>query len=198
MLFVVGLTAIVRGVIVPITGMTEVMRRLAEGDRSIAIPAITRRDEVGAMARAIQVFKDNALRVEAMESENDVRAQTEAERRDEIHKIADELDHAIGRIVQTVTSTSAEMESAASKLAGAADSTQQLAGNVAATSQQSCASADRPPRPAPRSRRRRRRSAARCGNRRTSRAPRCARRRKPTPGFPSCRPPPTASATSSI
>ncbi|WP_022720272.1 methyl-accepting chemotaxis protein [Rhodopseudomonas sp. B29] len=140
-LFVVGLTAILRGVIAPITRMTEVMRRLAEGERSIAIPAITRRDEVGAMARAIQIFKDNALRVEAMESEKDVRARAEAERRDEIHKIADDLDRAIGRIVQTVTSTSAEMEAAASKLAGAADSTQQLVGNVAATSQQSCASA---------------------------------------------------------
>ncbi|WP_322514525.1 methyl-accepting chemotaxis protein [Rhodopseudomonas palustris] len=141
LLFIAGLTGIVKGVIAPITGMTEVMRRLASGDRSVAIPAIERGDEVGAMARAVQVFKDNALRVEAMQSENDIKAQAEADRRTEMHKLADDLDRAIGRIIQTVTSTSTEMEVAARQLAGSAESTQRLAGNVSAAAQQSCASA---------------------------------------------------------
>ncbi|MCP9628781.1 methyl-accepting chemotaxis protein [Rhodopseudomonas palustris] len=141
-LFVVGLAGILKGVVAPMTRMTEVMRRLAAGDRDVEVPAIGRRDEVGAMAQAVQVFKDNARRVEVMESEKDIRSRADAERRTEIHSIADDLDRAIGRIVQTVSSTSAEMEAAASKLAGAADSTQQLATSVSATSQQSCASAE--------------------------------------------------------
>ncbi|UYO48923.1 methyl-accepting chemotaxis protein [Rhodopseudomonas palustris] len=141
LLFVAGLTAIVKGVIVPITGMTEVMRRLASGDRAVAIPAIERGDEVGAMARAVQVFKDNALRVEAMESEQGIKARADADRRAEMHKMADDLDRAIGRIVQTVTSTSTDMEAAARQLESGAETTQHLATTVAAASQQSCATA---------------------------------------------------------
>ncbi|AVT78707.1 chemotaxis protein [Rhodopseudomonas palustris] len=141
LLFVAGLTAIVKRVIVPITGMTEVMRRLASGDRAVAIPAIERGDEVGAMARAVQVFKDNALRVEAMESEQGIKARADADRRAEMHKMADDLDRAIGRIVQTVTSTSADMEAAARQLESGAETTQHLATTVAAASQQSCATA---------------------------------------------------------
>jgi methyl-accepting chemotaxis protein len=141
LLFIAGLTGIVKGVIAPITGMTEVMGRLASGDRSVTIPAIERGDEVGAMARAVQVFKDNALRVDVMESEKGASARADANRRAEMHKIADDLDVAIGRIVQTVTATSTEMEAAAGQLAGTVDSTQRLATTVASASKQSSATA---------------------------------------------------------
>ena len=49
--------------------MTNVMKGLAGGDLAVAVPALNRGDEVGAMARAVQVFKENALRVQSMESE---------------------------------------------------------------------------------------------------------------------------------
>lgn len=45
----------------PLKVMTEAMRRLAGGDMTASVPSLTRRDEIGAMAAAVQVFKANAL-----------------------------------------------------------------------------------------------------------------------------------------
>ena len=57
-----GLAAIIgRSIARPITGMTAVMARLAAGDRAVSIPARLRGDEIGDMARAVEVFKDNMI-----------------------------------------------------------------------------------------------------------------------------------------
>ncbi|WP_374573350.1 methyl-accepting chemotaxis protein [Phenylobacterium sp.] len=66
----------------PISAMTAVMSRLAGGDNSVDVPAAERRDEVGAMAKAVLAFKDAALRKIALEAESaDARAAADAERR---------------------------------------------------------------------------------------------------------------------
>jgi methyl-accepting chemotaxis protein len=65
----------------PIAAMTTAMRRLADGDNTVAVPAVGRRDEIGAMAAAVLTFKDAAiekLRVEAEAA--DQRRQAEDER----------------------------------------------------------------------------------------------------------------------
>ena len=65
----------------PINNMTSAMRRLAEGDSSVEVPARGRKDEVGEMAEAVQVFKDAAIEKARLESQTDEqRRQTEAER----------------------------------------------------------------------------------------------------------------------
>ncbi|MCF8466384.1 MAG: MCP four helix bundle domain-containing protein, partial [Sneathiella sp.] len=53
----------------PITGITEVMAKLAEGDNTVEIGAQDQKDEIGEMARAVQVFKDNALEQQRLEAE---------------------------------------------------------------------------------------------------------------------------------
>ena len=67
-----------RGITQPVGAMTGAMNRLAEGDLEAHIPAKENRDEIGEMAKAVQVFKDNAIRVREMEAE-----QAEAKRRAE-------------------------------------------------------------------------------------------------------------------
>ncbi|WP_315706460.1 MULTISPECIES: sensor histidine kinase [unclassified Bradyrhizobium] len=64
-----GIAGVVKGVIHPIVKMTDVMQRLASGELESEIPSLGRKDEVGAMAGAVQVFKENALRVRAIEEE---------------------------------------------------------------------------------------------------------------------------------
>ena len=64
-----GIFGVAFGVIRPIAAMTDVMKGLAGGDLNVSVPALSRDDEVGAMARAVQVFKDNAQRVLSMEAE---------------------------------------------------------------------------------------------------------------------------------
>jgi methyl-accepting chemotaxis protein len=52
---------LVRGITRPMLAMTGAMTKLAGGDLEVAIPALDKRDEIGAMAQAVQVFKDNAV-----------------------------------------------------------------------------------------------------------------------------------------
>src|SRR4051812_23125681 len=58
-----GVLGVGTGVVRPITAMTGVMKRLADGELDVSIPSLARKDEVGAMAMAVQVFRENALRV---------------------------------------------------------------------------------------------------------------------------------------
>ena len=53
----------------PIAAMTRAMQRLSEDDPLIRIPGAGRRDEIGGMAAAVQVFKDNVLRLHEAKSE---------------------------------------------------------------------------------------------------------------------------------
>ncbi|MFM9844862.1 MAG: methyl-accepting chemotaxis protein [Dongiaceae bacterium] len=78
--FVLTLTwALGRGMLRPITGMTDAMSRLAKGEDA-AVPALDRRDEVGKMAQALQVFKNNAIEKARMEAQ--AKAEEEKKRQD--------------------------------------------------------------------------------------------------------------------
>jgi methyl-accepting chemotaxis protein len=120
--------------------MTLAMRELASGRLDLAIPGVGRRDEIGAMAAAVEVFKGNAierLRLEAEAKEGERRAA--AQRRADMHRLADEFQDAVGAIVNTVSANSTQLEAAAGILTKTAAVTQQLSGSVAAASEQASA-----------------------------------------------------------
>ena len=105
---------VARGVSRPIGGMTAAMSRLAARDMSVAIPGIGRRDELGSMASAVQVFKDSMIeseRLRAEQKEAEVRA--EAEKRAAMNKLADEFEASVKGVVQTVSSAATELQSTA-------------------------------------------------------------------------------------
>jgi len=133
-----GVLGVGIGVVRPITVMTGVMGRLADGSLDISIPSLERRDEVGAMAKAVQIFRDNARRVRDMEIEQvALKQRSEAERRDAMRRVAGDFEATIGEIVKVVWSASTEIEDAAATLTTSAESTQALSATVAAASSQS-------------------------------------------------------------
>ena len=70
-----------RSITVPLRRITSAMRRVAEGEFSISVPDLTRSDEVGSIAKAVEIFKSNGLKNQATEAEMvQTRARTEAER----------------------------------------------------------------------------------------------------------------------
>ncbi|KAA0678765.1 methyl-accepting chemotaxis protein [Roseomonas genomospecies 6] len=73
--------AVARSIVKPVVSMTETMTNLAGGDLTVTIPALANRDEIGQMAQAVQVFKDNAIQKKAMDEAE--RERLEAERRAE-------------------------------------------------------------------------------------------------------------------
>ena len=133
-----GIAGVAKGVIQPIIKMTEVMKRLAGGELGSEIPSLGRKDEVGAMAGAVQVFKENALRVRAMEAEQALAAgKAEADRKAAMLEVAEGLEEAVGNVVRMVSSASSEIETAAGSLTRTAETTQELSATVAAASAQS-------------------------------------------------------------
>jgi methyl-accepting chemotaxis protein len=133
-----GIGGVAKGVIRPIVGMTGVMERLAGGELESVIPSLGRRDEVGAMASAVQVFKENALRVRAMEAEQALSSRKAAEEKQAVmRQVADGFERAVGNILKTVSSASSEIEAAAGSLTKTAETTQELSATVAAASEQS-------------------------------------------------------------
>jgi len=125
------------GVARPITAMTETMRRLAGGEMSAEIRGVERKDEIGKMAGAVLVFKDNAIETERMRAEKLEGDRIAAERhKQDMHKLAEAFEGAVGEIVATVSSASTQLEASASTLTVTAERSQQLATRVAAASEE--------------------------------------------------------------
>ena len=128
---------IIVGVSRPITAMTETMRRLAGGEMSAEIRGVDRKDEIGKMASAVLVFKDNALETERMRAEQQQAERIGAERRkQDMHRLADGFESAVGEIIETVSSASTELEASATTLTKTAERSQQVTIRVAAASEE--------------------------------------------------------------
>jgi methyl-accepting chemotaxis protein len=126
-----------RSITRPITALVAVTRRLAAGDRSIAVPYLEQRDEVGSMAQAIQVFKANADEIEHHRLERQqAQGQAAGARTAEMHRLADGFETAVGHIIDAVSSSATELEAAAGTLTHTAETTQQLASVVASASEE--------------------------------------------------------------
>ena len=137
-----GVFGVAFGVIRPIAEMTAVMKGLAGGDLDIPVPALSRGDEVGGMARAVQVFKESALRVQSMEqAQAGLKLKAEGDRKAAMQQMADGFDSAIGKIIQNVSTASSELESSAGQLTRTAETTQMLSATVASASEQSSSNA---------------------------------------------------------
>ena len=138
--FVLGLIVafvIARSIVKPVTGMTDAMGRLAGGDLEADIPAQGRQDEIGLMAAAVQVFKDNAIRNKEMAAEaEEQKRRAEEEKRQLMLKMADDFETSVGGVVQSVSSASTEMQSSATALSATAEQTSKQATTVAGASEE--------------------------------------------------------------
>jgi methyl-accepting chemotaxis protein len=135
-----GLFGVGLGVIRTMTRMTGVMTRLAGGTVEIEIPSLNRGDEVGAMARAVQIFRESAQQVKAMESaQAGLKLKAEEDRKAAMSRVADGFEQAIGKIVEAVSTASSEIERAAGSLTKTADETQELTAAAASASDLSSA-----------------------------------------------------------
>ncbi|WP_247887235.1 HAMP domain-containing methyl-accepting chemotaxis protein [Azospirillum sp. SYSU D00513] len=129
-----------RSIAVPVVSMTAAMRRLAGGDTAAEIPAAGRRDEIGEMAEAVQVFRDSMIRTRAMEEEaKAAEARAEAQRKAELNRLASAFEHSVQGIVETVAASATQMQGAATALSSTAAQASSQATAVAAASEQSSA-----------------------------------------------------------
>jgi methyl-accepting chemotaxis protein len=120
-----------RGLVKPVNAMTAAMSDLAAGNLDVAIPGAVRRDELGRVAKAMEVFKRNAVAQRKLESEQqESEARSAAQRKSEMAGLADHFERAVGGIIDTVSSASSELEATATTLTRTADMTRQMSATV--------------------------------------------------------------------
>ncbi len=124
--------AIGRGITRPLNAMTAAMSALAEGDRAIEIPARDNQDEIGAMARALDVFKRNAIRADAAAAEQVADRAAKEARVVRLDGLVRGFEAQVGGLVGQLSSASTELEATAQSMSATAQQTNNQAANVAA------------------------------------------------------------------
>ena len=128
-----GIAFVLRGVIRPLWAITEAAKRLAAGETAVAIPGQHRKDEIGDLAGAIQVFKNNLLHTRNLEEQAArIRTEAEVQRRAATHALAEGFEQVVSGIVGTVARAAAELQETARIMTAAASNTATQSASVAA------------------------------------------------------------------
>jgi methyl-accepting chemotaxis protein len=122
----------------PMAALTRSMRELADGNFAVVLPGLGRKDEIGDVAQAVEMFKVKAEQKAREEAEAKMMQEQIAarQRKAEMHRLADNFETAIGEIVETVSHASTELEASASTLTTTATRAQEVTTMVAAASEE--------------------------------------------------------------
>ena len=121
----------------PIRRVGEVLLELAKGNKDVIVPYTGRGDEVGANARAAQIFKEKLIRIEQLEiAEKETARHVAEQRRGDMRALANAFETTVASVVRSVSSSSTELEAAAEVLSVTAGATRDLSGKVLSASTQ--------------------------------------------------------------
>lgn len=111
------------GVSRPLRAMAHCMKQLAAGKTDVAIPGLTNRTEVGEMASAVEIFRDNAVRNQDLEQQQEKRREADQARIEKMESITGAFQNKVTGIVDAVSSTSEELKSSAQTMSTTAGRT---------------------------------------------------------------------------
>ena len=127
------------GVTRPLHAMTAAMGRLAGGDLEVAVAGIARKDEVGLLARALQVFKDSAIMARRLAAEQEMENAAKMRRAELLDQITKRFEHNVSALTQGLAGAATEMEATAQSMTGVADQTTQQTVIVAGAAEETSA-----------------------------------------------------------
>lgn len=126
-----------RSISVPIVNMGEVMQRLSNNDLDVDIPGNDRKDEIGEMAKSVQVFKDNAIAVAKIAGEKEQRdKEAEEEKRQIMSALAQDFEKSVGGVIESVATSSEEMHTSAQAMSKMASETSARSTTVATAAEE--------------------------------------------------------------
>jgi methyl-accepting chemotaxis protein len=136
MLLSIGVAwSITRSVVKPLSGLKARMASLSTGELDAAVADTDRPDEIGEMARTIQVFKDAMIETARLRTEQQEVERLQAQRRKaDMNKLADQFESAVGQIIATVSTASTQLEASAGTLSKSSDQAQVVTNKAAAAS----------------------------------------------------------------
>jgi len=136
----IGLASLlVRTIARPIKAMTLAMTRLAAGDKATDIPARDASDEIGEMARAVDVFKQNMIEVEALAAAQEEERKAKERRAVALEVLVRSFEAKVAMMVKTLAGAATEMQATSHSMAAAAEQTSQQSSVVSAAAEQTSA-----------------------------------------------------------
>jgi methyl-accepting chemotaxis protein len=141
MIGLVGILAwlIGRGVARPLTTMSGLMAELAKGDLEISVAGTERRDEVGTLARSLEVFKQNAIDAKRLDLEQKAEQEKKAQRQASIEGYIATFESGVRGSLDTLASAATEMRATSQSMSATAEETSAQATTVAAAAEQASA-----------------------------------------------------------
>jgi methyl-accepting chemotaxis protein len=117
-----GVLALVigRGIVGPMTGMTEVMTKLADGDRAVDVPARDNTDEIGDMARAVEVFRRNAIEADRLAAAQAAERAAKERRQAVMEQHTQDFGASMSGVMASLAASADSMQRAASAMSEAA------------------------------------------------------------------------------
>ncbi|MGO9997222.1 MAG: methyl-accepting chemotaxis protein [Acetobacteraceae bacterium] len=131
--------AMTRGIRGPIASMCLVMAKLAKGDTTVEVVGVGRKDEVGAMAAAVQVFKENRMTADRIAKEQATDNEAKARRSQQVESLTAQFEAKVGELVSAVASAATEMEATAGSMSATAEQTNQQSVTVASAAEETSA-----------------------------------------------------------
>ncbi len=133
--------ALGRAIAKPIQVITGVMRVLANGDMRVTVPYQDHTDEIGEMAKAVMVFKENAEQVEHLKQEQaDAERKATADKKVTMQKLQQNFEASVGQIVNAVASAATQLQANAKNLTDMSEHTSQLSTTVASATEEASVS----------------------------------------------------------
>ena len=120
----------------PLDQTTATMGRLASGNLDVAVVGIERRDEIGAMLRAVRVFKDAMLAKRAADEAAAVENAAKMRRAELLDRITKRFEHNVSALTQGLAGAATEMEATAQAMTGVAAQTRDQTATVAGAAQE--------------------------------------------------------------
>ena len=130
-----------RGLSRPLAAITAVMNRLSSGDIEVAIPGGDRKDELGTMAVAVDVFRRNMIEARTMrDAQEAAKQQTELEKKALQRQMADRFEADVKSVVSAVAKATQDMQRVAGEITSSVNGTSERAAAAAAASEEASAS----------------------------------------------------------
>lgn len=130
---------LIRAISRPIVALTGAMGVLASGDTSVEIAGAGRRDEVGRMAQAVQVFKDSMIETARLQAERESEQEVKSRRASEIEAATRSFDGEVASLMAEVGTSLDHLRSTSTQMSSIAEETNRQASTVAVASEQASA-----------------------------------------------------------
>jgi len=125
-----------RSIVPPILQMVGAMSKLAGGDHSVAIPATDKKDEIGLMAKAVLIFKENMIKAKELADKEAEAVKARIARATRVNELTQAFDNSISNVLRSVSSASTELQATASSMTATAEETSSQATAVAAATEE--------------------------------------------------------------